>query len=93
MIVVLSVMSSLFNCWFGFIFWALAYFRMRNADIKVGRKRQPILDYLSVALNVVIMLTGALYLTLGTYVSVQGIIDQFNAGTVNSVFSCKSNGL
>ncbi|KAJ4263059.1 hypothetical protein NW762_006672 [Fusarium torreyae] len=89
----LSVMSSLFNCWFGFIFWALAYFRMRSADRKVGRTRQPVLDFLSVALNVVIMLTGALYLTLGTYVSVQGIIDQFEAGTVSSVFSCKSNGL
>ncbi|RBQ64876.1 hypothetical protein FVER14953_07486 [Fusarium verticillioides] len=88
-----SFMSSLFNCWFGFIFWALAYFRMRNADRKFGRKRNPVLDALSVALNVVIMLTGALYLTLGTYVSVQGIIDQFRAGQVSSVFSCKSNGL
>jgi hypothetical protein len=86
-------MSSLFNCWFGFIFWALAYFRMRNADRKVGNKRNPVLDAFSVALNVVIMLTGALYLTLGTYVSVQGIIDQFRAGQVSSVFSCKSNGL
>ncbi|KAF4451158.1 hypothetical protein F53441_5857 [Fusarium austroafricanum] len=89
----LSVMSSLFNCWFGFIFWALAYFRMRNADLKAGRTRNPILDYLSVTLNIVIMLTGVLYLTLGTYVSVQGIIDQFKAGTVRGVFSCKSNGL
>ncbi|KAM5350101.1 hypothetical protein ACJ41O_006606 [Fusarium nematophilum] len=89
----LSVMSSLFNCWFGFIFWGLAYFRMRNADLKVGRKRQPILDALSVALNVIIILTGFLYLTLGTYVSVQGIIDQFESGTVGGVFSCKSNGL
>ncbi|CRK16717.1 hypothetical protein BN1708_002955 [Verticillium longisporum] len=89
----LSVMSSLFNCWFGFIFWGLAYFRMRNADIKHGVPRRKILDKLSVALNVVIILTGFLYLTLGTYVSVQGIIDQFEAGTVGGVFSCKSNGL
>ncbi|KPM42501.1 hypothetical protein AK830_g4054 [Neonectria ditissima] len=89
----LSVMSSLFNCWFGFIFWGLAYFRMRNADLKIGRKRQPILDALSVALNVIIILTGFLYLTLGTYVSVQGIIDQFEAGGVGGVFTCKSNGL
>jgi hypothetical protein len=66
---------------------------MRNADRKVGRTRQPILDFLSVALNVVIMLTGVLYLTLGTYVSVQGIIDQFKAGQVSGVFSCKSNGI
>ncbi|KAH6894607.1 transmembrane amino acid transporter protein-domain-containing protein [Thelonectria olida] len=89
----LSVMSSLFNCWFGFIFWGLAYFRMRNADLKVGRTRKPVLDALSVILNVIIILTGFLYLTLGTYVSVQGIIDQFEAGGVGGVFTCKSNGL
>ncbi|KEY68616.1 hypothetical protein S7711_05796 [Stachybotrys chartarum IBT 7711] len=89
----LSVMSSLFNCWFGFIFWGLAYFRMRSADREAGRRRQPVLDYLSVALNVVIMLTGLLYLTLGTYVSVQGIIDQYRAGAVGGVFSCASNGI
>lgn len=86
-------MSSLFNCWFGFIFWGLAYFRMRNADRKIGMTRNRVLDYLSVALNVLIILTGLLYLTLGTYVSVQGIIDQFEAGEVGSVFTCKSNGL
>lgn len=86
-------MSSLFNCWFGFIFWGVAYFRMRRADAKVGMTRQPVLDYLSVALNVVIILTGMLYLSLGTYVSVQGIIDQFEAGEVGGVFTCKSNGL
>ncbi|CAG9947843.1 unnamed protein product [Clonostachys rosea f. rosea IK726] len=89
----LSVMSSLFNCWFGFIFWALAYFRMRNADRKVGLERNRILDYVSVVFNAIIVLIGVLFLTLGTYVSVQGIIDQFEAGTVGGVFTCKSNGL
>merc|ERR1712169_115526 len=84
----LSVMSSLFNCWFGFMFWALAYFRMRRVDLKIGRTRPVVGDYLSMALNVIIMLTGAMYLTLGTYVSVQGIIDAFDAGTVPGVFSC-----
>jgi heme/copper-type cytochrome/quinol oxidase subunit 2 len=86
-------MSSLFNCWFGFIFWALAYFRMRNADRKVGLERNRILDYVSVVFNAIIVLIGVLFLTLGTYVSVQGIIDQFEAGTVGGVFTCKSNGL
>jgi hypothetical protein len=86
-------MSSLFNCWFGFIFWGIAYFRMRSADRKVGRERNPWLDRASVLLNIVIILTGVLYLTLGTYVSVQGIIDQYEAGAVGGVFSCASNGL
>ena len=86
-------MSSLFNCWFGFIFWGLAFFRMRRADQKIGLTRNPILDKLSVVLNVIIILTGVLYLTVGTYVSVQGIIDQFEAGEVGRPFTCKSNGL
>lgn len=32
-------------------------------------------------------------LIVGTYASVQGIIDQYEAGTVAGVFSCASNGL
>lgn len=86
-------MSSLFNCWFGFIFWAVAFFRMRQADIKVGKGRTGFLDYLGVGVNAIIILIGVMYLTLGTYVSVQGIIDQYEAGTVAGVFSCASNGL
>jgi hypothetical protein len=86
-------MSSLFNCWFGFIFWGLAYFRMRRVDLVAGRKRAPLGDYLLVGLNAIIILIGVMYLTLGTYVSVQGIIDSFAAGTVSGVFSCESNGI
>lgn len=86
-------MSSLFDSWFGFIFWGVAYFRMRRADRDVGRRRNPVADCLSMALNVVIILTGLFFLTVGTYASVQGIIDSFHAGEVGGVFSCKSNGL
>lgn len=86
-------MSSLFNCWFGFIFWAVAYFRMRSADIKAGKERSGITDKVGVVVNAIIILIGVMYLTLGTYVSVQGIIDQFEAGSVAGVFSCASNGL
>ncbi|EQL03476.1 hypothetical protein G6O67_006527 [Ophiocordyceps sinensis] len=89
----LSVMSSLFDSWFGFIFWGVAYFRMRRADREVGLKRRPVVDYLSMALNVVIILTGFFFLTVGTYASVQSIIDSFLAGEVGGVFSCRSNGL
>ncbi|CCE32385.1 hypothetical protein E4U22_007161 [Claviceps purpurea] len=89
----LSVMSSLFDSWFGFIFWGVAYFRMRTADKSVGRVRNPIGDGMSVVLNIIIIITGFFFLTVGTYASVQGIIDSFDAGAVGGVFSCKSNGL
>lgn len=86
-------MSSLFDSWFGFIFWGVAYFRMRNADKEVGRERNRIGDIFSMGLNAVIILTGVFFLTAGTYASVQGIIDSFEAGEVGGAFSCKSNGL
>ncbi|KAK4064899.1 uncharacterized protein Triagg1_8898 [Trichoderma aggressivum f. europaeum] len=89
----LSVMSSLFDSWFGFIFWGVAYLRMRNADKQVGRKRNGITAAFSTAVNIAIIIMGVFFLTVGTYASVQGIIDQFDAGTVHGVFSCKSNGI
>ncbi|KAL6702326.1 transmembrane amino acid transporter domain-containing protein [Trichoderma pleuroticola] len=89
----LSVMSSLFDSWFGFIFWGVAYLRMRNADKQVGRKRNGVTAAFSTAVNIAIIIMGVFFLTVGTYASVQGIIDQFDAGTVHGVFSCKSNGI
>lgn len=86
-------MSSLFDCWFGFIFWGVAYFRMRGADRSVGRVETPIVDYLSMALNVFMIAIGIFFISVGTYASVQGIIDSFEAGTVSGVFSCASNAI
>ncbi|PTB74860.1 hypothetical protein M440DRAFT_1336728 [Trichoderma longibrachiatum ATCC 18648] len=88
----LSVMSSLFDSWFGFIFWGVAYLRMRNADKEVGRKRG-LASAFATAVNIAIIIIGIFFLTVGTYASVQGIIDAFDAGTVHGVFSCKSNGI
>lgn len=66
---------------------------MRNADKTVGRKHNRVLDILSMGLNVIIFITGVYFLTVGAYASIQGIIDQFEAGTVSGVFSCASNGI
>jgi hypothetical protein len=86
-------MSSLFDSFFGFIFWGVAYFRMRKADGFVLARRKNIGGYLEAALNILIILTGIFFLTAGTYASVQAIVDEFHAGTVGSVFGCASNGL
>ncbi|CAH0028113.1 unnamed protein product [Clonostachys rhizophaga] len=89
----LNVMSSLFNPWFGFIFWAVAYFRMRSADRGVGRKHNAIIDRVGIVVNIVLIGVGILLLTVGTYSSVRGIMDEYAAGTVSSPFSCASNGI
>jgi hypothetical protein len=66
---------------------------MRRADQKIGKHRQPVLDWISMIINVCIILTGFFFLTAGTYASVRGIIDSFEAGEVSGVFSCASNGI
>lgn len=86
-------MSSLFDSWFGFIFWGVAYFRMRAVDKTVGQKHSPITDWVGIVVNVFLIACGILFLTVGTYASVQTIIDGYEAGTVSGVFECASNGI
>lgn len=87
-------MSSLFDSFFGFIFWGVAYFRMRKVDGGLALlKDRSLVGYLMAGLNILIILTGLFFLTAGTYASVQSIIDEFESGTVGSVFGCASNGL
>ncbi|KAI8628644.1 amino acid transporter [Xylariaceae sp. FL1651] len=90
----LSLLSSLFDSFFGFIFWGVAYFRMRKADGTVSLiKDRTFRGWFEGILNIIIIATGIFFLTAGTYATVQGIIDEYAAGTVGSPFSCKSNGI
>ncbi|KAM7183603.1 amino-acid permease [Rhypophila sp. PSN 637] len=95
----LSLMSSLFDSFFGFIFWGVAYFRMRKADGTLAMSGKDsdgsgkVTRFLLGSLNIFIIIVGFFFLTVGSYASVEGIIDEFRAGTVGSVFSCASNGL
>ncbi|ORY69993.1 amino acid transporter [Pseudomassariella vexata] len=90
----LSLMSSLFDSFFGFIFWGVAYFRMRKADGSVALMNdRSFRGWFEGILNIIIVLTGIFFLTVGTYASVEGIIEEFEAGTVGSVFQCASNGI
>lgn len=87
-------MSSLFDSFFGFIFWGVAYIRMRRVDGGVNWIRdQSIFGYVELALNLVIIGIGIFFLGAGTYTSVQSIIDSYAAGNVSGVFTCASNGL
>ncbi|KAI4240582.1 MAG: hypothetical protein L6R40_005070 [Gallowayella cf. fulva] len=90
----LSLMSSLFDSFFGFIFWGTAYMRMRKADYGPGWvTKRGIRGLAGFALNVFIILIGLYMLTAGTYATVQSIIDNYHAGIVGGSFSCKSNAL
>jgi hypothetical protein len=66
----LALMSSLFDSFFGFIFWGVAYIRMRRADYgprfwKVRGAR----GIIGFVVNIILCLIGVLFLTAGTYVS------------------------
>ena len=67
----LSLMSSLFDSFFGFIFWGTAYMRMRRADYGAGwLSERGIRGMAGFALNVVLIGIGLFMLTGGTYVSI-----------------------
>ncbi|KAI1168011.1 amino acid transporter [Nemania serpens] len=90
----LSLLSSLFDSFFGFIFWGVAYFRMRKADGAVSLfKDRTLRGWTEGVLNILIILAGVFILTVGTYATIQGIIDEYAAGTVGRPFTCKSNGI
>lgn len=87
-------MSSLFDSFFGFIFWGVAYIRMRRVDGGVQwLSEQTPYGYLKLALNIVIIMIGVFFLGAGTYTSVQSIIDTYESGMASSPFTCVSNGL
>ena len=67
----LSIMSSLFDSFFGFIFWGIAYIRMRRDDY--GPRFwavRGVRGFLGFVLNVCLIVAGLFYLGPGTYVSI-----------------------
>ncbi|WPG99215.1 Hypothetical protein R9X50_00202600 [Acrodontium crateriforme] len=90
----LSLMSSLFDSFFGFIFWGVAYIRMRRADYGPGFwKQRGIRGIFGFVFNIVLCLIGLLFLTAGTYASVEGIVQGYASNSFGGPFTCKSNGL
>ncbi|KAI9691795.1 MAG: hypothetical protein M1822_007867 [Bathelium mastoideum] len=66
----LSLMSSLFDSFFGFIFWGLAYLRMRAADHgPYFWKIKGFKGLFGAVFNVILIGIGLLFLSGGTYVS------------------------
>ena len=88
-------MSALFDAWFGFIFWGVAYFRMRKADDGEGWLRgHGYRRLFGAAVNAIIILIGLFFLSAGTYSSVESIILGYESSTFHGgSFSCNDNGL
>jgi len=90
----LSLMSSLFDSFFGFIFWGVAYLRMRYADYGPGFPiERGWRSLLGVVINVILILIGFFFLGAGTYASVESIILGYESGNFPGPFTCKSNSL
>ncbi|KAJ7243373.1 transmembrane amino acid transporter protein-domain-containing protein [Mycena haematopus] len=85
----LSLMSSLFDGWFGFIYWGMAYLILYPSETRwKGPWRS-----LETLVNYFLIVLGLFILVAGTYVSIQSIIDSYNASAVGGVFSCASNAI
>ncbi|KAI5953263.1 hypothetical protein KGF54_002634 [Candida jiufengensis] len=99
----LSLMSSLFDCFFGFIFWALAYFKLRKLyyykkeGVKIGYvelfKRSSLIQKGEFILNIIIFALGVYILGPGLYATIQSIIWSYQASLYGKPFSCVSNAI
>ncbi|KAF2638156.1 hypothetical protein P280DRAFT_406050 [Massarina eburnea CBS 473.64] len=89
----LSLMSSLFDAFFGFIYWGVAYFRMRGTDYGPNYFRtRGIRGWAGFLFNIGLCGIGLLFLTGGTYATIQSIIDGYKESTFGGAFSCENNG-
>jgi len=90
----LSLMSSLFDSFFGFIFWGVAYLRMRRADHGPNFWRERgFRGIFGAVVNVILIAIGIFFLGAGTYASVQSIVDGYKQASFGGAFTCDTNGL
>ncbi|EFW13918.1 hypothetical protein D8B26_005909 [Coccidioides posadasii str. Silveira] len=90
----LSIMSSLFDSLFGFIFWGMAYIRIQTAEESkrpnASRNTQGWIGY---AFSWILIGIGLFFLGPGTYASIRSVILNYEKGNVGSAFSCEDTGL
>lgn len=66
----LSLMSALFDSFFGWLFWGVAYIQMRRADLGPSfYSRRGLRGWTGLVVNMLIIGVGFFFLTAGTYVS------------------------
>ncbi|KAF4557005.1 Transmembrane amino acid transporter-like protein 4 [Elsinoe fawcettii] len=90
----LSLMSSLFDSFFGFIFWGWAYIRLRRARDGPGFwKNRGIRGWVGIIVNISLIGVGIFFLTVGTYATVDSIIQGYRMANFGGAFTCADNGL
>ena len=83
----ISLISSLFDSWFGYIFWFAAFFKINRHNSLRGW------GILEAPLNVIMLIVGLLILGLGSYTSVESIIQSYHSGNAKTPFSCTNSKL
>nr|XP_018266024.1 uncharacterized protein I303_02402 [Kwoniella dejecticola CBS 10117]OBR88182.1 hypothetical protein I303_02402 [Kwoniella dejecticola CBS 10117] len=83
----LGIMSAAFDSFFGFIFWAVAYWHLNKNRLWADWK----MTTMSI-INIIIFFLGLFMLGPGLYTSVDAIVTDY-AGSVKKPFSCASNAL
>lgn len=99
----LSLMSSLFDCWFGFVFWGVAYFKLRKLEYKkkgvenvtLGTlfKEANLRGKLEFITNISLIGIGIYILGPGLYASVDSIVLSYQSHLFGNPFTCQSNGI
>jgi hypothetical protein len=90
----LSLMSALFDSFFGFIFWGTAYLRMRRVDYGPGfYKVRGIRGWIGFLVNVFLIFVGFFFLGPGTYACVQDIVDGYKSDSFSGPFKCADTGI
>lgn len=93
----LSLMCSLFDCWFGFVFWGVAFFKLkklyatkRGEEFSLGGlfKNGSVLTKIEVVCNVALIGIGFFILGPGLYSTVQSIIWSYQDDAYGHAFSC-----
>lgn len=99
----LSLMSSLFDCWFGFVFWGVAFFKLKRLyyakrgepklSVLALLKRATFVGKLEIITNIGLIGAGLYILGPGLYASVDSIVLSYQSHLYGSPFSCISNAI
>ncbi|SGZ54636.1 CIC11C00000004316 [Sungouiella intermedia] len=94
----LSLMSSLFDCWFGFVFWGVAYFKLiryYNPETSFTSyfKTASLITKLEMIANVILVIIGLYILGPGLYATIKSIVLSYESGLYGSPFTCVSNAV